>query len=499
MRKPNRVDFAPAVALGCQPQPVDVSHWVVQGEYGRAREEVRQNLVDDRSDRMYLLDRMRLGILTLDDGYPRSAQNVFSDIYEILRTQGINKDKTVASVVLNEDIKFWKGEPFEQAMAFYYYSVSQAMLGSWDNARAAAGNSLFYLRDFGADDEDQDEEIDTLAIAHRSLEHERALSQGQDEASARRRYEDAKSDYLATGYAVRESNFTLGYLMNGLANLQLGREDEARDHLKVAVATDPMVDPVCRRLIDEQYNTVLVVAYGLGPMKVGYGPDRALAAFDPIDVSDDAALNGSRIDGQSPEDVPGRLRRQHDGRRPHVEQPRGRPPRQEPYRVPGRSWRDAIMTDVALHQDSGDALAAAGIGLMLAGMYLKAGAHVDTRYCDVMPQRLYLVPVIRRSERSTTIELQVQGKPRSRMVLAGLQATLARPAGLGWSMSASTAAPPPPATTGNGRCRGEIYLLQRRDRPHHRPRNRRIHPRIHPREVTPRSTPGLRSYGATSG
>ena len=400
---------------GCQSQsPADAMIWVAWGEYGKARQVVREQLVNDHSDRMYLLDRMRLGILTLDDGYPRSAQTVFTQIYETLRTQGINKDKTVASVVLNEDLKIWKGEPFEQALALFYYSVLQAMQGSWDNARAAADNSLFYLRDFGADETGK--RIDTLAIAKRAIEYERSLAQGTSPQDAPREHESDNDDYLNTGYVVRESNFTLGYLMNGLANLQLGRIDEARDHLHAAVITAPWVQPVCDRLLSGQYNTVFVVAYGLGPEKIGYGPDAALAGFNALHPSDDAPL-AVRINDQPTEAFPvvcdvNAMAQDHMWN--NLEDVR----LAKSHLGTAALWAGTFLTDAGAHRGD-EAMLGAGLGVMAAGLFLKAGAHVDTRYCDVMPQRFYLVPV-NLDESTSLVELQVQGRPGSRMVLAGL-------------------------------------------------------------------------------
>ena len=58
---------------------------------------------------------------------------------------------------------------------------------------------------------------------------------------------------------------------------------------------------------------------------------------------------------------------------------------------------------------------------MGAGLFMKAGAHADTRYCDVMPQRVYLVPLSLGDHAAdgdpARIELMVQGLPGTRLVL----------------------------------------------------------------------------------
>ena len=389
----------------CQaPHAIDVSHFVVAGEYGKARMVVRNNLEKKRGEREFLLDRMQLGILTLADGYPQSAQIVFEDVYQLLRTQGINADRTVASQVFYEGVKIWKGEPFEQALTFAYYSMQQAELGQWDNARAAASNGLFQLRDFG--ENKKGERLDTEEIARRAIEAERKAA-GQP---------TAKDDYINTGYAVRESNFTLGYLLQGIARRQLGRTEEGNDFLNVAAQVDPSVRPVVDHLKSGQYNTVFVVSYGLGPTKVAYGMDNALAKFQPRFPSDDSPLIG-RIVGQQRAAYPvvcdvNRMASDHMWN--NMEDVR------QAKSILGNVLlgAGAVTTGVGAHNDN-DTAVLIGIGLMAAGALAKAGAHADTRYCNVMPQRMYVVPMMI-TQPNTTVELEVQGRPNSRIALAGL-------------------------------------------------------------------------------
>jgi hypothetical protein len=72
----------------------------------------------------------------------------------------------------------------------------------------------------------------------------------------------------------------------------------------------------------------------------------------------------------------------------------------------------------ASHGGNDDTLYA-GLGALVAGAILKAGAHVDTRYCDVMPQRFYVVPLYL-SDPNERIQLEIQGRPSSKLVLSGL-------------------------------------------------------------------------------
>ncbi|MFW6060515.1 MAG: hypothetical protein ACODAQ_10045 [Phycisphaeraceae bacterium] len=409
--------FLPLLALlaaalaGCGTKMQTPYQSLALGEFDDARLEMRDKLTDDRGDRRYLLDRMRLGALTLADGYPQSAQTVYEQVYDVLRTQGINADKTVDAVVLHEGVRLWKGEPFEQALAMAYYGMAQAELGSWDNARAAANNALFNLRDFGEDRGGR--RLDSYAIARQSLRYERARARGASESEAR-----AAADYLDHGYVVRDSNFTLGYLLNGIANQQLGRAEEASDNFNRVAELDPALDALMQTFQLGEYNTVLVVSYGLGPRKEAYGPDGALARFRARMRSDGAPLI-VRVDEHGRRTYPqvldvNTMAADHMWRN------------LEDIRIAksivgtGLLHGGAIAAHVGARHDS-DAAVLAGLGAMAAGVLVKAGARADTRYCDVYPQRFYVVP-LNVSDRGQRIELQVEGVPGSRLVLAGLDA-----------------------------------------------------------------------------
>ncbi len=398
------------LAQGCQEPMRTPTAALRAGDYAQPRTAIHNDMQPKRSDRAYLLDRMRVGVLTLADGYPRSAQTVFEEIYDVLRTQGINKDKTVASIVLNEDVKVWKGEPFEQALAMAYYAMVQAELGSWDNARAASNGSLFRLRDFGEDDDG--ERIDTYEIARRAVEYERAIEAGDSSEEALK-----KANYLDNGYAVRDSDFTLGYLLAGIANQQLGRTREADDHYLRVMELDERQGRLIEALRDGRYNTVLVVSYGLGPRKEGYGPDNAVARFRPRFPSDDGEL---------------RVRVGHVMGRTYT-------PVQDVNVMAGdHMWNNladvraakstlgslmlvggAIATEYGASRRGEDDTLYVGLAAMLAGAIMKAGAHVDTRFCDVMPQRFYVVPLYL-SDPNERIQLEIQGRPSSKLALSGL-------------------------------------------------------------------------------
>lgn len=139
---------AAALSAGCADRTI--VQLVQIGESGQARAKLNREKTKDRGNRKYMYDRMQLAIVDCDDGLPASAEGTANQVFEVLRTQGVNQDRTVGAFVLTEgSVKFWKGEPFEQAAGFAYVAMQKAMQGEWDNARASALNALFYLKDFG--------------------------------------------------------------------------------------------------------------------------------------------------------------------------------------------------------------------------------------------------------------------------------------------------------------------------------------------------------------
>jgi hypothetical protein len=70
-----------------------------------------------------------------------------------------------------------------------------------------------------------------------------------------------------------------------------------------------------------------------------------------------------------------------------------------------------------VQRDNGGA-AIAGLVIAAAGAYMKAQAHADTRYCEVMPQRYYVVAL--KANGRDPIHLEVDGAPHSALKLVGL-------------------------------------------------------------------------------
>ncbi|MDX1565625.1 MAG: hypothetical protein R3236_09480, partial [Phycisphaeraceae bacterium] len=390
---------------------VDPVAAVYRGDHGRARVVLQKNLPPRNSsgqgfDRDYMLQRLRLMIAMLCDGYTVEADPVIGEVYEVLTTQGLNADKTVSAVVVNENVKTWKGEPFEQALTYHYIATHWAMQQSWDNARAAINRSLFHLRDI-------------------SDEMEGKVSNEQLATKAARmdnRNEGAGDKFLNNGYVARESNFTLGYLMRAIANQQLfvqngddRRLKEAADNYAAALRQSGNLEGLVKQLRNSRaYNTLLVVDYGRGPRKIATGPDGAVSAYRDVMSSD-----GNRLAVRV-------------GTGPSIKLPWVCD-----VNVMARDHRWNNLEDVRLAKSFiGKALMAAAaataantnsrsgkyaaIGMLAAGALARAGARADTRYCEMMPQRVYLVPVmIQRADQP--VHLEVENHPQSRMVLRGIK------------------------------------------------------------------------------
>lgn len=369
---------------GCRGRgQTSVTPYLLRGEYAAARDVVERQVTDDRSSRRYMLDRMRAGVLNLDAGDPMRAERWFAEVYDVLRTQGLNADKTVQSVVFTEGVKIWKGEPFEQALALTYYGFVQAELGSWDNARAAAGNALFYLRDFEGDKDKGGRTINTAEIARRAAEYERRHNQGNGSAPS-------GDEYLDKGYVVEQSNYTMAYLLHAIASQQLDRPDEAGDYYNRVLQLEPGLAPIVQRLRGGDYNTVLVIAAGVGPKKVATGPDGAIAAFAPSPYGSRGALQVTEP-GAGSVTVPlvtdvNTMALDH--RWNNLEDIRIAKSRLGDLALGG----GAAALVIGANNDSEAAMIVGGAA-MLAGLFLKATARANTDYAEVFPQRLYLIPL----------------------------------------------------------------------------------------------------------
>lgn len=422
--------MAAAFAGGCASSQLNerVEAAMASGSYGVARVRLQKELTDDPADRDYLLTRMRLLLATLADGQPDAAEQIANQTFQLLRTQGLNADRTVASVVLNEGVRIWKGEPFEQALAYSYIAIQKAERGEWDNARAAAQSSLFLLKDF-SDNERGQREITTLDLAKRAAEADSSSGSG------------AGDRFLDKGYTPIKTDFALGYLLNGIANKALGRADEANDNFNEAVRVNGGLEALATTLRGDGYNTVFIVDVGRGPAKVAYGPSNAFARFAARSPGDQRPLYASLVG---------------DPRGAAIPVAEGGSAAAAPLRAAGRDV-DRVLAPPAIDVNAmaashfwnnledvraakstiGDLLVAggaitagtsdrrdtqlAGAAVLLAGLLLKAGSTADTRHLELLPQRTYVVP-LNIAGRDNAVALAIGGESSARIVLPAIDA-----------------------------------------------------------------------------
>lgn len=403
-----------ALLTGCVAQPeTELMHHYYAGEHGKARRFMQSKFPDgvihidnsasrDKPDRNYVLNYMRLALTTTADGYC-TPDSPWDNVRGILEMQGVNRNAGAQSVMLNEDLKVWKGEPFEQAMARYYLAAHFAAQGSWDNAAAMGKASTFLLNAV------------ITSNGHASVKST------QDVVENKNLKEISDKDIRRV-----ESDFSLGYLITGLSlkqlSLQTGDPDLRRESDE-SFARAEKYRPELKGLIFElktgRYNTVLFVDHGRGPQKIGTGMDQAIASFAPITPSNSAQLVVTDSSGTRRYAWACDL---NEMSRNHMWNDL------QDMRV-AKSYVGTAMVAVGAGMVAGGAahggetggyVALAGLLVAAAGAAAKAGAHADTRYCELIPQRVYVVPAMI-TQANPQIALQVEGAPDSRIVLQGLQ------------------------------------------------------------------------------
>lgn len=324
-----------------------------------------------------LLREATLAILTLDDGYPRQAEVPMQRVYDVLRTRGLNAGRETAAAVLNESVKIWKGEPYEQALLYLYVAMQQGAVGAWGNTRAAANSALDLLDEF---DRARGLELSVSPTPH--------------------------------GYVVSQSDLALAHLLAAVANQHLERDDEAADHLERVRQQRPALQPLCDAIASKRFDTLMVVAMGMGPIHEPGGPDQAESVLRRRWPSDDREIVVSDASGQIGSfgrvlDVNGFA---------------------EAYRWDQlasarrlKSGAGTLMagTGTVLVTSDDEETQLAGLGLLLGGLLTKAAARADVRALGVLPQRFYLVP-LNRADLRGTIRIAIGDGPGESMWVPGL-------------------------------------------------------------------------------
>lgn len=347
-----------------------------------AREALRP--MTQKVDNDYLLNELRLGLACMADGNVNEAESSLERVFSLLSTAGLNRDSTVGAVLIHEGVRVWKGEPFEQALAYYWVAAHYASVGDWENARAAAANALFRLRDFG-------EAMNAEELARRA----------------------AKDDsILDSGYTAVDSDFALGFLMQAIA-ADLSGAAGAPELFDAALRIDPGLGGIVEPLRRREYDTLLLVDYGRGPQKIAYGPDNSLTRFvdrerwmGPLRVTVNGVVLGDAPAACDVDDMAKALRWKN------LEDVR------KAKSAIGNLLFFGGSTAAVIGGGAGsDAAVAAGLGALLAGLLVKASAEADVRYLDFAPAAIYVVPL--QLDANADVELTIPNTP-VRLVLPDL-------------------------------------------------------------------------------
>lgn len=353
-------------------------------DFPSAREALRGD-AELLNDEQVVLNNLRLGLAAMADGDVNESERALGRVFDLLSTAGLNRDRTTAAVWLHEGVRIWKGEPFEQALAYHAVATHYATRGDWENTRAAAANALFRLTDFGAD---RDRKLTSEELARREAQ---------------------RPGYLETGYTAVDTNFALGFLMQGVGADLSGLDAQAP--FDAALRINPALAPLVGVLRRREYDTLLIVDYGKGPTKVAYGPDLALARFEP------RMRSGNRLHVSLDGRALGSFAAACDVNAMAVDH---RWNNLEDVRRAKSMIGDALLVGgtaaiaIGGHNDEKEAQLA-GVGAIIAGMLLKAGARADTRHMEFNPVETFLVPLS--LGRTGTLDVTVAGHGRTSIVL----------------------------------------------------------------------------------
>ncbi|MEO1129542.1 MAG: hypothetical protein AAFX05_07525 [Planctomycetota bacterium] len=385
----------------------DVLRLTADGDYGAARVLAADRAVSDPDDRSYMLDRMKMLTLGLADGVPDSVEGVADRLYDFLRTQGVNADAGVATFFVGEGgARIWKGEPYEQAMAYASIAALDGTRGDWGNVRASATNALFLVRDFS-------EAIERGRGELRSVPPDDALADRQAIAA------DAAVRSDEPDFVLVDSDFELGYALQAVSNDQLGLAQERDEALERLLVLAPRLEQFADEIRSGAYNAVLYVDYGLGPRKIGAGPNQVFAVFQPrtspgLEPLRAIVNQSTTVEAQVMTDV---VRMAQDVRWNDLEQMR------RAKGALGTALLAGGLTALAVADNEWVALGGA-IAAVIGGM-VKSSAAVDTRHCETLPQRTYIVPVTLQPG-FNSIELEIAGRPGTRLILPTVPGPAAR-------------------------------------------------------------------------
>ncbi|NNM86774.1 MAG: tetratricopeptide repeat protein [Phycisphaerales bacterium] len=324
------------------------------GDYPQAEAELAPLIA--KPDNNYVLNNCRYGSAALAAGNLRHAEQAFLTAYRIINSVNSNTaGEAIGAVTVYEGIRVWKGEPFERAMAHYYLGLIYLIKGDYENARAAFQNSLFRLRAYSNPDSQR--------------------SQAQRDATV-------------------DSNFSLGYFGLGFCYHMLNRPDLAKANFQLAEQLNPAISPVVRKVYQPGTNCLVFVDWGFGPRKraggwygekVVFGPPLFRAGPPPYAHG---WVDHKPADRFAVPTLVDTLALAAQKRWLTMDTIR------EGKAIAGTAILAGGLAAAdygAVHRDQTVALA--GLGAAVLGAAIAASSHADTRYWEMLPRCVYVIPV----------------------------------------------------------------------------------------------------------
>ena len=342
-----------SILQGCGPNATEMAaqHAVVAyfaGDFPQAVDRLRP--LAAATDENFVLNNCRLGSSALAENDLDTAEGAFLNAYEVMNSVGVNEGgRLVGTVLVDEKIKIWKGEPYERAMANFYLGLIYYMRHDYNNARAAFENALFKLQDY---------------------------SDANDKQEDNRRV---------------ESNFALASVMLGRCWQRLGRDELARAQFARAIELHGWLAPLVDERLNRESNVLLVVDFGRGPRKLK-NFDGAIVGLGPTPEQE----------GPLPEPdvrVDGKLFPLDGVNRPPVDLLALAQDRRWQSIDTIRTVKSALGTGLiaagAIDSATDDRNRRAGTDLALigAGLLLKATSQADIRQWEMLPRTVFVLPL----------------------------------------------------------------------------------------------------------
>lgn len=352
------------------------------GNLADARDSLRATAYREPPAENTVLAASALGMAALAAGSTFEAHKALLRAYEFLETGDVNDPGRVfAATIFSDSVLVYKGEPFEQALAFHALAVAAALDGDWETVRIASRAATRKLRDF--DEARQSRPSTPEEIARRDAQ--------------------SSGDLLDKGGTLVDTDFAVAYLLEAIADRALGIRSSA---IQLAIAANPAVEPLARRIEAGNYNTVVIVHTGRGPAKQNVGRDGVSTLWstraNPVPGGLILDFTGTTAATQSAPvvDVNAMSR---DHRWINLQSIR---------ELKSFLGDGLIIAGVIVAESRSDSAtnALVGLGLIGAGLLSKAGAQADTRHNPLLPAAVYIM-LANLPETQGDLVLRVGGVP----------------------------------------------------------------------------------------